>query len=453
MFSSIKIKLTFYYSILLIFILSILGISSYLFISQKIKINIDKHLKIEVDEMIYTLVHKNGKIEVAHFDEWEEEEHLPNSTHPIYVEIIQNDKVVLQTENIITPLEDWSNLSPGYYNFIYNKTLVRSIIKPIISDNDTIGYINTSITLKELDDIQNSFISIALFILFIGVIVSFVAGYIITKRFLAPILHISNQIKRMKTTSLVRLSNNYDDIEIVEITNELNYYLDRLEKTINSIKQFSADASHEIKTPLTIMKSDIEQAIKTDDKIELIKVAHSILDEIQRLQDITDKLTQLSLIENGNLEIETETIWLNDVLFNEINRIKNTTIQKGIVINTSNISSVSWSGDKNWLDILFRNIIDNAVKYSFDNNKIDVDVRQESDYANVSIRDYGTGVSKNELDLLTNRFFRSDRIESSTSGSGLGLSICNWIIKKHKGRIKFKSHRPGLEVKIKLPIK
>jgi signal transduction histidine kinase len=201
------------------------------------------------------------------------------------------------------------------------------------------------------------------------------------------------------------------------------------------------------------MKSDIEQAIKSDDNNEIKKVAYSILDEIQRLQDITDKLTQLALIESEELELETKTTWLNDILFNEINRVKNATLQKGLVINTSKINSVACNGEKKWLNILFRNIIDNAIKYSYDNSNIDIYVRLVNDFANVSIRDYGTGVSENELVLLTNRFFRSNQIESSTTGSGLGLSICNWIVKKHKGTIKFKSHRPGLEVVIKLPIK
>jgi signal transduction histidine kinase len=142
-----------------------------------------------------------------------------------------------------------------------------------------------------------------------------------------------------------------------------------------------------------------------------------------------------------------------NIIFNEINRVESLLLKKGLAIDTSGIDSISCMGDKNWLNILFRNIIDNAIKFSFENNIIKIVVTIHNEMALVSIRDYGTGVSDNELELLTSRFFRSHNIENSTSGSGLGLSICNWIVNKHNGDITFKSHRPGLEVQIMIPIK
>lgn len=453
MFSSIKVKLSFYFSLLLIFILLTLGTIAYYFISDKIKHKIDEHLNLEADEMIYTLTQKDGQVKIKHIDEWSEDEHLPGSHSPIYVEIMQNGKIVLKTQNITEPLQNWEKISIGYHNSVYNNVQTRAIVKPIISYNDTIGYINTTITIKELDDIQNSFIRISILLSVIAIITSFGAGYILTKRFLRPIQHISNHINNMKTSKLESIINQSNDKEILEIINELNQYFDRLEVTIRSIKQFSADASHELKTPLAIMKSEIEQSLQTDSVVNFKELSFSLLDEIQRLQDMTDKLTQLSLIENQELNLEVKSVWLNDIIFNEINRVESLLLKKGLAIDTSGIDSISCMGDKNWLNILFRNIIDNAIKFSFENNIIKIVVTIHNEMALVSIRDYGTGVSDNELELLTSRFFRSHNIENSTSGSGLGLSICNWIVNKHNGDITFKSHRPGLEVQIMIPIK
>ncbi|NHZ85559.1 MAG: GHKL domain-containing protein [Planctomycetia bacterium] len=168
---------------------------------------------------------------------------------------------------------------------------------------------------------------------------------------------------------------------------------------------------------------------------------------------IIDSLLTLMKIDSKQSKIKKQTVWLNDLLFEEIARYRSKINQKNIQIDSIQIQSISMMGDPYWLSVLFANLIDNAIKYTKTNTAIAMHLSKSSSNTILFwIADEGPGVKENELKLLTKRFYRQQP-KSDISGSGLGLSIVKWVVTSHNGEMVIENIKnSGLKVLIEFPI-
>jgi len=234
---------------------------------------------------------------------------------------------------------------------------------------------------------------------------------------------------------------------IIIISGGMGYFL--AGKTLCPIKEmvedqdrFVSDSSHELKTPLTSLKSAMEVALM-DKKLTLEDAKKLIKENIQdvnRLQYLSESLVNLSKIKEQNVIFSSEKISLTNLINSVVEKISPQANKKKINIK-KRLAKIDFKGDKEKLESLISILLDNAVKYSPPKKSIIIKTTKSSKIISISITDHGQGISKKDLPFIFDRFYRADlsRSSSKASGFGLGLSIAKMIVEKHHGDLKVKS--------------
>lgn len=210
-------------------------------------------------------------------------------------------------------------------------------------------------------------------------------------------------------------------------------------------KRFISDASHEIKTPLTSLKTAFEVFLRS--KKKTIKEAEEIIEdsiaEVDKLQSLSDALLKLSNFEKPNPSVMNETISIEAVIKKAVKKTSYLAKTKNITI-TQNIQTFSIKGNQDSIVDLLVIILDNAIKYSHERSTIEVQTNISASTGSIEIRDHGIGIDETDLKHIFERFYRSDtaRTKSNRNGYGLGLSIAKKIVSLHKGHISASS-KPG----------
>lgn len=229
----------------------------------------------------------------------------------------------------------------------------------------------------------------------------------------------------------------------------------KLSSSLKQIKRFSSDVSHELKTPLTAMKGEIEVVLKGErDKEAYKEVLKSNLEEIDTLQSIVKNLLMLNYIEKESLKKKFFKQSIDDIVLRAIEDVVVLASEKNIALEIVELETLEGVCDEILLKTVFTNVIENAIKYSPANSTIWIALRQEENMAVFCVQDEGDGIDEEKIDLVFDRFYRTDDSRSkNVKGFGLGLSIVQKIVEVHDGVVKV-TNRPtkGLEVKIKLPM-
>jgi len=222
------------------------------------------------------------------------------------------------------------------------------------------------------------------------------------------------------------------------------------------MKQFSSDASHELKTPLTILKGEVEVTRRKErDPQEYQQILKSNLEEINRMSQIVEDLLLLSKADTGEIRLNKEDINLTETLNEVLTQMDMLAKSKGLHLFTSNHhQDIHFWGDSLRIRELFINLIENGIKYTEEGGSIHITLvkepltRNRSDWegeekeelVKIIVSDTGIGIAKEDQERIFNRFFRVDKARSrEEGGSGLGLSICKWIVEAHQGEIEVES--------------
>lgn len=228
-----------------------------------------------------------------------------------------------------------------------------------------------------------------------------------------------------------------------------------IREMIDTQSRFLTDASHELKTPLTSLRAEIEIFLRSKRKKQSLseEILRSNLEEVIRLQKLTDNLMELATLEKIGEKIPFEKVDLLEIILLVIKNLEKTSKEKKVEI-ISKVKKTKIRGHKESLEELFTILIDNAIKYSKSNSKVIISSGKLNNFSFIKVEDTGIGISKEDLDHIFERFFRADRSRnaSNVSGYGLGLSIAKEIVAIHKGQIKVKSSKKGSTFTVELPL-
>ena len=283
---------------------------------------------------------------------------------------------------------------------------------------------------------------IFMFVFPFGILLSILCGYYVTQRSLKVITSITKTATKITSKNLherIKIPSSKD--EISELIDTLNSMIDGLEKSFTMVQQFSQDAAHEIRTPLTIIRGEIEELLKDEDYPENISnTLESILEEVQYLSSIADKLLLIHSLDTGKIEYNFTTINLEKIIIEIFEDSQILSSEKQLNIKLKKCEPVEIKGNEELLFRLMWNLVDNAIKYSQPTNIINLSLEKTGSTAIISVKDTGIGIPEEELPKIFDRFYRVDKSRSrELGGSGLGLSICKWIIELHHGEIKVES--------------
>lgn len=229
-----------------------------------------------------------------------------------------------------------------------------------------------------------------------------------------------------------------------------------IKEMIDEQNRFISDASHELKTPLTSLKSAFEVFLRN--KKSNLKEAKTIIlegiSDVNKLQSLSESLLQLAQYQKLKDYTYFEAVSLAGVINEAVNKVKPIAGQKGIEIKKKTID-MDIDGNKYSLVDLIIILLDNAIKYSPNNSEILIDTEKKDGFAIITVKDQGTGISENDLPHIFKRFYRSDtaRSKNQSGGYGLGLSIAKDIVILHNGTLKAKSAvNKGSVFMVSLPV-
>jgi len=342
----------------------------------------------------------------------------------------------------------------AYLNVNERPSSFRIFTTPVM-ENKRLSYIvQVASPLSQLHAVLNNLEFSLLILLPLTVILTGLSGVFLVQLTLRPVDQMIETIHQITAENLklrLKIPGTKDEIESLAKT--FNLMIARLDGAFTTQRQFMEDISHELKTPLSVLKGELEVTLKRIRSTQEYETAlQSSLEEVNRLAGIVENLLTLARFDAKTTALHAQNLDLNGLVKDTVEAIQVLAIQKNITLQLNSAHTVEVLADKNQLKRLLLNILDNAIKYTPSGGKISVDLRQQKDSADIDISDTGIGIPENELPHIFDRFYRVDK-SRSTIGFGLGLSIAQSIAMAHGGRIYAKANTPhGTIFTITLPL-
>lgn len=289
----------------------------------------------------------------------------------------------------------------------------------------------------------------------IMVLLGSLGGWILARRSLSPIGYVVSKTQNITSQNLSeRLEPRGTGDEMDDLIQTINGMIARLEGSFKRMAEFTADVSHELKTPLCAMRGEAEVLLSKTRNIEEYQegLVHFI-EQFDHLNRMINDLILLSKSDASQIELKMEPVRL-DLLIKEVSGLFQILAgQKGLEWTTETPEEVRAMGDKGLLQQLISNLMDNAIKYT-STGSIRVSLQKSQEKVFIKIQDTGIGIPRDEQGNIFKRFYRVDKSRSrETGGVGLGLSIAEWIVHAHHGRIEVESElNQGSTFTVYLPI-
>ena len=330
---------------------------------------------------------------------------------------------------------------------LLRKTNLRIIAMPIHLGGEVAAVILLAKSTADIAAIFRLMFIIGGILGLIMILLSALAGYFMAKKALAPIQEILSTARAVAAGDLSRrLESRAREKEIQTLVNVLNKMFEELETSFVAQRRFIADASHELRLPLTILKGEIEVALRHPRKREeYVQILRQQLDTIERMQRIVNDLLTLARADAGQLELVQEPVDLSLLLHEVGQQHLILFANHHITLDIDVPDGLEVMGDAAHLERVLMNLLNNAYKYSPDHSTVTLSARVEGQkWAVIRIRDQGPGIPLEKQKYLFDRFYRADdaRCRKEGEGAGLGLSICKRIVEAHGGTMAVES-RPG----------
>ena len=453
----IRLRLTAWYFAVLAVVLSAFGVSAYFAMRHSIRKTVDEELQIRA-EGVHQLIERD--IQRGHKDD------LPEGLR---------EHTELRSGGALLQVSDEQG------NWLYRSTVMSDygVPRPATIPKRAINFMGKDVPLRiwsekvnvggqsyliqsafEMDDFYDALHDFAL-LLFISIpsllLCAAAGGYWISTRALAPVDQITQTARTISAQNLssrLIVPNTGDELQ--RLSETLNGMLDRLEAAFKKITQFTADASHELRTPVAVMRTRAELSLrKARSTDEYRDVIAEVLAELEKTSGLIEQLMFLARADSGAETPHFAATNVTEVLREACHQGSALAEAKQIAFE-QNISTDSlWiQGDASSLRRLFLILIDNAVKYTPASGQIEVSLQRNDGFAIAEVRDTGIGIAEADLPNVFERFYRADKARTrELGGVGLGLSIGRWIAEVHAGTIEVHSSPGhGSTFQIRLPI-
>jgi signal transduction histidine kinase len=289
-----------------------------------------------------------------------------------------------------------------------------------------------------------------------AVLLGLLAGGWLIRRALAPVANLTRAVEQIHDRNLsARLPLSGSGDELDRLTGVFNAMTARLDGSFQHIREFTLHASHELKTPLTILRGELETALHDPAASPAQKDRFAgQIDEIDRLAKIVDGLTLLTKADAGQITLAHEPVRLDELVRECAADAQILAQPARIAVRLDRCDELTVTGDRHRLRQLLLNLADNAVKYNRPAGSVALSLQRENGFAVLAFSNAGPGLAPELQARVFERFFRGDASHSAAiEGCGLGLSIAQWIVSAHQGSIHFAS-RPGelTTVTVRLPL-
>lgn len=462
---NIRLRLTLWYTAILCLTLALFSSAVYIGLTRSLMATLDNHLQREVGEII-------GHLKFEHSGDGSEEGGEVNNGDDY-----KTGSGELEIELNYTPEEGvfWRLLAengrplrdPGYfegaaidpttltagqaqfeYTTLANGAPIKLYTAPFVIEQQGAGVVQVAESYRHIQEVQRLLLLLLALGLPFILLAASLGGWFLANNALNPIDRITRAARQISADDLhQRLNLQLPNDEVGRLAATFDQMLARLDGAFERQKRFIADASHEMRTPLTILKGDVEVALNRPRSAgEYRETLEMVNQTTDRMTALVEELFLLARADNHPFPLQVEPFDLADLLCRDVARLMPRAFEKNITLDLDTPPALQIEADPAKLSRLLLNLIDNAIKYSNSGAAVTVTAAIEHDQARIAIADTGPGIGPEHLPHLFERFYRVDQARSrhaagpdGGSGAGLGLSIAAWLAEIHGGRIEVES--------------
>lgn len=326
-----------------------------------------------------------------------------------------------------------SNLSKKVYTLINPRFKNKTIIYGIKLDDSNYAFVSAS--LEPIDTtitvLKNQFIYVTMLVIILSLIVS----YFVSRKISSGVIKINREAKKLSKGNFdVKFDTDQPILELSELAETLEYTKDELSKTENLRRELLANVSHDLKTPLTMIKAYAEMVrdVTYKDDTKRTKDLNIIIEETDRLNVLVNDILELSKIQSGTQKLTIEQFDLEKFVKNIIKRYDIMSENKKYKFKVSINKNIIVSADRKRIEQVMYNLINNAINYTGDDKKIIINALVLENTVRIEVKDTGKGIDKEELENIWDKYYKIDKTHSREQvGSGVGLSIVKNILINH----------------------
>lgn len=332
------------------------------------------------------------------------------------------------------------------------------IYVPIIgANNKTVhGVIVMNFSFQSINTLFENIRTVALSIILLFSVIIIVVAWILSGNLVKPMKKVVDLINHIESGDFSEKMEVTDNLEVENISDAVNSMLTAVQNLEDSRQEFVSNVSHELKTPITSIKVLAESlTVQEEVPVELYKeFMVDINEELERMNKIVNDLLSLVKMDKSAAQISIEEVNINEFIEGILKRIKPIASKRNIEIIFESVRPVSAQIDSVKLGMAFTNIIENAVKYNFDNGWVKVALNADHKFFYLRVSDSGVGIPEELQDHIFERFYRVDKARSrETGGNGLGLAITRSAILLHRGSVKVHSvEKQGTTFAVRIPL-
>ena len=444
---SLRLKMTIWYSISLLIVMSLMYTTIHFVLHETMMKNAESIVKAYTAQASSYIEAENGTVKL--------DENMLETKEEIFFNIYDSANKAAYANGVPDALSD---IAP-----YFDKTRVITIDgtnwilydQKFEEDDVSIGWIRSVKSLNYIDETLRNLLFIFLCLCPVFLAITLLIGYFLVRRTLLPIDKITTTARMIGRGDLSKRLNMMDTgDEIGRLGATFDEMIERLDTAFQAEQQFAADASYELRTPVTVISAYAENALSdgttTDEYSRAMEI---ILKESRKMSATISSLLMLTRGDQHRYQPNLEWIDLGQLIDDVTEEMETPAEQKGVSISVLPHSSHYMMLDQTLITNLLLNILENAVKYSNSGGEIKVSFSKENAYVVLKIKDDGIGISKEDLPKVFNRFFRAEHT-GEKEGTGLGLAIAKWIVELHQGEISIDSTLSiGTTVTIHLPIR
>jgi len=274
------------------------------------------------------------------------------------------------------------------------------------------------------------------------ILLSTLAGYFLSSRALKPVQDMVQKARAIEASALSQrlpIPSTKDELQDLALT--LNDLLSRIEQAFQSQERFVADASHQLLTPLTIIKGELEQTLKKPLQPEAVQALDSTLQEVDHLVSLVQNMLMLARVDAGFSAMNIQELFFDEVVIDALSRAekwarpKNIRLKFDIKAEGEGENRPKIRGDEDLLQNMIFNLLENAIKYSKASSLVEISLHWTAAEQILKVEDSGPGLPENQIETIFERFSRAQKQGSATPGYGLGLAIARQIALIHFGEL------------------
>ena len=359
-----------------------------------------------------------------------------------YVQIWKNsNELLISRPSFVNNSLDENGLKQGkivFRNSNIEGTKLRVLTIPIETSRGPVGILQLAIDLTIVDITLKTLSLVLIILLIIALVVAAILSWVVTRQTLNPLMVVTEFAREItETKDLTRripISDQQSEDEVGQLIFSFNETLGRLDQILNSQKQLVTDISHELRTPLTVIKGEVG-LMKKYKQLDMESLV-SIENEVDRLTRLVGNLLFLSQAESGEIPLNYKQFALDELVCEVFHHVQTLAADR-LEVQIDQMDQIEIDADRDRVKQVLLNLLGNAIQYTHEGGKISLDLIDNGDFAKIIIEDDGPGITKKDLNKIFDRFYRGEksRTRSVSSGFGLGLSISQYIINLHNGRI------------------